>query len=37
LNLIISVDGEDHPIQLGKPMVVKLGDADRTILLRQAP
>jgi hypothetical protein len=37
LNLIISVDGEEHPIQLEKPMVVKLGDADRTIVLRQAP
>ena len=37
LNLIISLDGEEHPIQLDKPMVVKLGDADRTILLRQAP
>ncbi len=37
LNLIISVDGEEHPIQLDKPMVVKLGDADRTIVLRQAP
>jgi len=37
MNLIISVDGEEHPIQLDKPMVVKLGDADRTIVLRQAP
>ena len=37
LNLVISVDGEEHPIQLQKPMVVKLGDADRTIVLREAP
>ncbi len=37
MNLIISVDGEEHPIQLDKPMVVKLGDADRTIVLRPAP
>lgn len=37
LNLIISVDGEEHPIQLDKPMVVKLGDAERTIILREAP
>lgn len=37
LNLIISVNGEEHPIQLDKPMVVKLGDAERTILVRQAP
>jgi hypothetical protein len=37
LNLVISVDGEEHPIQLQKPMVVKLGDTERTILLREAP
>jgi len=37
LNLVISVDGEEHPIQLAKPMVLKLGDANRTILLREAP
>ena len=37
LNLVISVDGEEHPIQLDKPMVVKLGDTQRTIILREAP
>jgi hypothetical protein len=37
LNLVISVDGEEHPIQLDKPMVVKLGDTQRTIVLREAP
>ena len=37
LNLVISVDGEEHPIQLDRPMVVKLGDAQRTIVLREAP
>ena len=37
LNLLISVDGEEHPIQLDKPMVVKLGEAQRTIILREAP
>ncbi len=37
LNLVISVDGEEHPIQLQKPMKVKLGDAQRTIILREAP
>ena len=37
LNFVISVDGEEHPIQLQKPMVLKLGDAQRTILLREAP
>ena len=37
LNLVISVDGEEHPIQLEKPMVLKLGEARRTIVLREAP
>jgi hypothetical protein len=37
LNLVISIDGEEHPIQLQKPMVVKFGDVQRTILLREAP
>ena len=37
MNLVISVDGEEHPIQLDKPMVLKLGDVQRTIVLREAP
>jgi hypothetical protein len=37
LNLVISVDGEEHPIQLDKPMVLKFGAAQRTIVLREAP
>jgi hypothetical protein len=37
LNLIISVDGEEHPIQLDRPMVLTLGTAQRTIILREAP
>jgi len=36
-NLIISVDGEEHPLQLDKPMVVTVGDSRRTILVRPAP
>ena len=36
-NLVISVDGEEHPIQLDKPMVLQLGDTQRTIVLREAP
>ena len=36
-NLVITVDGEEHPIQLDKPMVVKFGDVERTIILREAP
>jgi hypothetical protein len=37
LNLVIAVDGEEHPIQLDKPMVLKFGTTERTIVLRQAP
>ncbi len=36
-NLVISVDGEEHPIQLDKPMVLTVGDSRRTILVREAP
>jgi hypothetical protein len=37
LNLVIALDGEEHPIQLDKPMVLKFGETERTILLRRAP
>jgi hypothetical protein len=36
-NLLISVDGEEHPIQLDKPMVLNLGERQRTIIVRQSP
>jgi hypothetical protein len=36
-NLIISVDGEEHPIQLDRPMVLNLGERRRTIIVRQSP
>ena len=36
-NLVISVDGEEHPIQLDKPMVLSLGEKQRTIVVRQIP
>lgn len=36
-NLIISVDGEEHPIQLDRPMVLTLGERQRTIIVRQIP
>ena len=36
-NLVISIDGEEHPIQLDKPMVVTLGERRRTIVVRSAP
>ena len=37
MNLLIDVDGQEHPIQLGKPMVVNLGGARRTIIVRRSP
>jgi len=37
LNLVISVDGEEHPIQIDKPMVLTLGNTQRTIVVREAP
>ncbi len=36
-NLVISVDGEEHPIQLDKPMVLTVGNTQRTIRVREAP
>lgn len=36
-NLIISVDGEEHPIQIDRPMVLTLGERQRTIIVRQIP
>jgi len=35
--LVISVDGESHPIQIDKPITVTLGERQRTIILRTAP
>lgn len=37
MNFIISIDGEEHPIQVNNPIVLKLGNRDRTIVLRSAP
>ena len=36
-NLVISIDGETHPIQLDKPLTVTLGERRRTIIVRSAP
>lgn len=36
-NLIISVDGQEHPIQLDRPLVLHLGEKQRTVIVRQAP
>ena len=35
-NLVISIDGEVHPIQLDKPMTITLGEKKRTIVVRTA-
>jgi hypothetical protein len=36
-NLLISIDGEEHPLQLGKPMTLTLGNRQRTIVVRAVP
>ena len=36
-NLVISIDGEEHPIQLDKPLTLTLGERRRTIIVRSAP
>src|ERR1044072_3206746 len=33
-NLVISIDGETHPIQLDKPLTVMFGERRRTIIVR---
>ena len=35
-NLIISIDGETHPIQLDRPLTLTLGEKRRTIVVRTA-
>jgi len=36
-NFVISIDGEEHPIQLDKPLTLTLGERRRTIIVRSAP
>src|SRR5947199_6945460 len=36
-NFIISIDGEQHPIQINNPIVLKLGNRNRKIVLRPVP
>jgi len=36
-NLVIVIDGESHPIQLDKPLVLTLGERRRTVVVRTAP
>ena len=35
--LVISIDGEEHPIQINNPLVIKMGNKRRTIIVRTAP
>ncbi len=37
VNFIISIDGEEHPIQVNNPIVLKLGTRKRKIVLKSAP
>jgi hypothetical protein len=37
MNFIISIDGEQHPIQVNNPIVLKLGNRNRKIVLRSLP
>lgn len=37
VNFIISIDGERHPIQVDRPIVLKLGNRNRRIVLRPVP
>ena len=37
VNFVISIDGEEHPIQVNNPIVLKLGTRNRTIVLKSAP
>jgi len=37
VNFIISIDGEEHPIQVNNPIVLKMGNRNRKIVLKSAP
>ena len=37
VNFVISIDGEEHPIQVNNPIVLKLGNRSRKIVLKSAP
>ena len=37
INFIITIDGEEHPIQVNNPIVLRLGNRERRIVLRSAP
>lgn len=35
MNFVISIDGEEHPIQVNNPLVLRLANRNRRIVLRQ--
>jgi hypothetical protein len=37
VNFIISIDGSKYPIQVGNPVVLKLGNRNRKIVLQPVP
>jgi hypothetical protein len=37
VNFVISIDGEEHPIQVNHPLVLKLGNRNRKIVLHSVP
>ena len=37
MNFVISIDGQEYPIQINNPMVLRLGNRNRRIVLRPAP
>ena len=37
MNFVISIDGQDYPIQVNNPMVLRLGNRNRKLVLRQVP
>ena len=36
-NFVISIDGEEYPVQLNNPIVLQMGNRERRIVLRSAP
>jgi len=37
MNFVISIDGEEHPIQVNNPLVLRLGNRNRKIVLKSVP
>lgn len=37
MNFIISIDGQEHPIQVNNPIVLQMGNRERRIVLKQIP